>query len=118
MLGGITNFTIFFSFFSICIMAICVYFKLNAKKQLSVINSKVYRVYYLSRVFFISFAFCACFGYAFMILYIYKFEEWTNNKGEIKEIILKEIQKLPIKIDYILVINNIYSIYVLWALTH
>ena len=99
--GGMTNFTIFFSVFSIVIILVCFYFKAAAEKELKNVNSKAYKIYYFSRLSFISMAMVGCCGYAAAIHFIANFETNASLRQEIKLRLLEDIQNLPISIELI-----------------
>ena len=96
-----TNFTIFFSIFSIVIIIVCIYFKLAAEKELKNVNSKAYKIYYFSRLSFISMAMVGCCGYAAVIYFIANFDTMASLRLEIKSRLLKDINDLPISIYWI-----------------
>ena len=113
-----TGFTIFFSFFSLVIILVCFYFKWNAEQQLKDVDSKAYKIYYFSRLSFISMAMVGCCGYFCLIYFMANFDSLVSLRVEVKHRLLTDIQNLPISIFWIQNINICYTCYVMYFVSH
>ena len=115
---GFKKFLAYTIFFNVVTLCIFIFFKLNVNEELKKENSIIYKVYFFSRILFITFAITSFFIYFLVFYFLFNFEADVDLDTDVKLSFHESIELLRPIINTLQKLNYFVSIISFILVTH